>query len=91
MREAKGATCDVKVLCNLCHQAGYRPPLDCISCHKIDPSAPMVSMDCGACHLKEQEVKPIVDCKSCHNKLGGEHRKGEHPKTECMTCHAHHS
>jgi hypothetical protein len=81
----------VKVLCNLCHQAGYRPPLDCISCHKIDASAPMMSMDCGTCHLKEQEVKPIVDCKSCHNKLGGEHRKGEHPNTECMTCHVHHS
>jgi hypothetical protein len=80
MREARGATCDVKVLCNLCHQAGYRPPLDCISCHKIDTSAPMMSMDCGTCHLKEQEVEPIVDCKSCH-------RKGEHPKTDC-TQHA---
>jgi hypothetical protein len=81
----------VQVLCHLCHRAGYRPPLDCVSCHKIDTSAPMMSMECGTCHLKEQEAKPIADCKSCHNKLGGEHKKGEHPKTECMVCHPHHS
>jgi len=81
----------VKVLCNLCHRAGYRPPLDCVSCHKIDTSAPMMSMECGTCHLKEQEVKPVANCKSCHDKVGGEHRKGEHSKTECTACHAHHT
>ena len=81
----------VKILCNLCHRAGYRPPLDCVSCHNISVSAPMMSMGCGTCHLKEQEIKPIVNCKSCHNKLSGEHKKGDHPGAECMSCHARHS
>ena len=80
-----------KVLCNLCHRAGYRPPLDCVSCHKINPSTPMMSMACNTCHLKEQEIQPIVNCRSCHSKLSGEHRKGEHGRTECMTCHTPHS
>ena len=81
----------VKILCNLCHRAGYRPPLDCVSCHRIDTSAPMMSTGCGMCHLKEQEVKPIAPCTSCHERLGGGHRKGEHSKTDCTVCHPHHT
>jgi len=79
-----------KILCNLCHRAGYRPPLDCISCHNISVSAPMMSTGCTTCHLKEQEVKPLVNCKSCHDRLNGLHKKGEHVTVGCITCHAPH-
>jgi hypothetical protein len=80
-----------KILCNLCHRAGYRPPLDCISCHKIPASAPMMAMACNTCHLKEQEVNPIVDCKSCHPSPGGMHQKEGHADQVCSSCHPHHT
>ena len=80
-----------KILCNLCHRAGYRPPLDCISCHNISISAPMMSTGCTTCHLKEQEVNPLVSCKSCHDRLKGLHRKGEHATVACITCHVPHT
>jgi hypothetical protein len=79
-----------KILCNLCHRAGYRPPLDCVSCHSIVESAPMMSTGCKTCHLKEQEVKPLVNCTSCHDKLKELHKKGEHVTVPCITCHAPH-
>jgi hypothetical protein len=79
-----------RILCHLCHRAGFRPALDCISCHKIDTSTPMMSMSCKTCHLKEAEVLPMVNCKSCHGNLGGLHKKGEHATITCGTCHAPH-
>ena len=80
-----------RILCNLCHRAGYRPPLDCISCHKISTSAPMMSMACKTCHLKEAEVQPMVNCRSCHGNLKGLHKKGEHGKVSCTVCHVPHT
>jgi hypothetical protein len=80
-----------RILCNLCHQAGYRPPLDCISCHRISASAPMMSSSCRACHLREQEVKPLVNCRSCHNTLRGLHRIKDHRVIPCTECHAPHT
>jgi hypothetical protein len=80
-----------KILCNLCHRAGYRPPLDCISCHGVDTSSPMMSLPCQTCHLKEQEVQPMVNCRSCHKDLRELHEKGEHVTVSCTACHKPHS
>jgi hypothetical protein len=80
-----------KTFCNLCHRAGYRPPLDCISCHRIDTKAPMMSLTCSTCHLKEQETKPLVNCKSCHSDLRQLHRIKDHQATSCTQCHAPHT
>jgi hypothetical protein len=79
------------ILCNLCHRAGYRLPLDCVSCHKIDTSAPMMSMACKTCHLKEAELQPMVNCRSCHSKLAGLHKQGEHVNVPCISCHTPHT
>ena len=79
-----------RILCNLCHQAGYRPPLDCISCHKIDTSAPMMSWACKTCHLREAEVRPMVDCRSCHANLRELHKQHDHASAACTTCHMPH-
>jgi hypothetical protein len=81
----------VRILCNLCHRAGYRPPLDCVSCHKIDTASPMMSMACGSCHLREQEAKPTVNCKSCHPNLYGLHTKAGHATAACTSCHTPHT
>ena len=78
------------ILCSLCHRAGYRPPLDCVSCHKLDISAPMMSMGCKTCHLKEAELQSMANCKSCHNNLGGLHKKGKHVNIPCNSCHTPH-
>jgi NapC/NirT cytochrome c family, N-terminal region len=77
-------------LCNLCHRAGYQPPLDCVSCHRIDASVPMMSMACKTCHLKEAELQPMANCRSCHSNVGGLHKKGEHADIPCINCHTPH-
>jgi hypothetical protein len=80
-----------KILCNLCHRAGYRPPLDCISCHKISTSAPMMSKGCSTCHLREQEVKPLANCRSCHPAVRELHKNRDHAIVACITCHVPHT
>jgi hypothetical protein len=80
-----------EMLCNRCHAAGYRPPSDCAECHKLDAKAPMMSSGCDACHANEQEVKPINDCKACHETLPGLHTKGGHPDAGCTDCHKPHT
>jgi hypothetical protein len=80
-----------RILCNLCHRAGYRPPLDCISCHRIDTSAPMTKMACKTCHLKEAEVQPMVNCGSCHGSLRKLHTQRDHAMAVCTTCHVPHT
>jgi hypothetical protein len=80
-----------RILCSLCHRAGYRPPLDCISCHKISASAPMMSMACNTCHLKEAEVQPMTRCNSCHPALGGLHKNAGHSSLSCVSCHTPHA
>jgi hypothetical protein len=79
-----------RILCNLCHRAGYRPPDSCASCHKLSESAPMMSGGCDICHLKEGEVKPLAGCTSCHETLGGMHGKAAHVEAGCTTCHEPH-
>ncbi len=78
------------LLCNRCHAAGYRPPTSCAECHKLDTKAPMMDAGCDTCHAKEQEVKPINDCKTCHDSLPGLHNKGGHPDASCTDCHKPH-
>jgi len=75
--------------CHLCHRAGFPPPLSCAACHEMDASSPMMSMDCNTCHLKEQEVQPIVDCHSCHSDIGGTH--SPHSSIDCTDCHLPHT
>ena len=79
-----------RILCNKCHEAGYRPPIDCAECHKIDTSAPMMSMACADCHEKKFEAQPVTSCRECHEKLPGLHLKGEHPDLSCTECHRPH-
>ncbi len=78
------------MMCNRCHSPGVRPSADCTTCHKFDATAPMMSGGCDTCHAKEQEIKPINDCKTCHEKLPGLHTKGGHPDASCTDCHRQH-
>lgn len=80
-----------QTLCSLCHRAGYRPPMNCFSCHKLSESAPMMSQGCETCHLREGEVKPMASCESCHGTLGGLHKVRGHSKSGCTVCHAAHT
>lgn len=80
-----------RMRCDRCHQAGFRPPLDCAECHGIDRQAPMMTdMDCGDCHSEDQAVLPLEDCADCHENLGGLHGEGEHPEADCIDCHKPH-
>lgn len=79
-----------RILCNLCHQAGYRPVDNCVSCHGLSASAPMMSGGCNICHLEEGEAKPLADCSSCHRAPAGLHRTAGHKAAECTACHAPH-
>ncbi|NNG46480.1 MAG: hypothetical protein HKM86_05110, partial [Deltaproteobacteria bacterium] len=79
-----------RTLCSQCHAAGYRPPNDCAECHKIDASAPMMSMACADCHVKKIEAQPVTACQKCHADRPGLHLAGEHPDLSCMECHRPH-
>jgi hypothetical protein len=79
-----------RILCNQCHSAGYRPPSDCVECHKFDTSAPMMKMACTDCHRKPGEAKPVTACKECHDKVRGLHAKGSHSEAACTDCHKPH-
>ena len=78
------------LLCHRCHQLGYPSILGCAECHKIPTTAPMMSLECKTCHLKEQEVHPLADCLSCHRALGGLHKNASHSGIFCNDCHAPH-
>jgi len=80
-----------RTLCSNCHSAGYRPPLACAECHKLDTSAPMMSAACTDCHQKVGEVKPLNACQDCHDTLYGLHKKGGHPDAACTDCHRPHT
>lgn len=80
-----------EILCNECHSAGYRPPLSCAECHKLETATPMMaSMECVDCHEKPGLKQPVTDCKTCHEKPKGLHAKGMHPDSECTDCHKPH-
>ena len=78
------------ILCNRCHAAGFRAPSGCAECHKLDTKAPMMDGGCDTCHAAEQQVKPLNDCKGCHDTLPGLHNKGGHPDATCTDCHKPH-
>jgi hypothetical protein len=79
-----------QILCSLCHRAGYPVSKDCALCHKISTSAPMMSMACSACHLREAETHPMLSCKSCHRSPKGLHKNSGHSTLSCSTCHRPH-
>lgn len=79
-----------ETLCNNCHSAGFRPPLDCAECHKLNKQDEMISMGCDICHKEEGLKQPVEDCKNCHNDIKGLHIKGNHPDFECKDCHKPH-
>ena len=80
-----------KLLCDQCHRADWKPILDCAGCHGLDEKAPMMTdLSCEDCHLESQFVKPLADCRSCHQP-GGLHTKKTHAQTACITCHPPHA
>ncbi|MHB1024182.1 MAG: NapC/NirT family cytochrome c [Desulfobacteria bacterium] len=79
-----------RILCSKCHSAGYRPPSECVECHKFDTAAPMMKMACTDCHQKPGEAKPLTACKECHDTVRGLHVKGGHPDATCTDCHKPH-
>lgn len=79
-----------RILCNRCHAAGYRPPMDCATCHRFDTQAPMMSQGCSFCHRNPQEVKPVLKCAGCHVGMHGLHTKATHSEATCTECHKLH-
>ena len=79
-----------RILCNVCHAAGFRPPNSCAECHRLDKNAPMMSGKCDYCHMKVQEIQPLVKCADCHDALPGLHKAEDHGATSCTDCHQPH-
>ena len=76
--------------CNQCHSRGRGLPTDCTTCHIRPAEAPMAALPCAACHLKEQEVRPLTPCVSCHPNRAELHLKPTHAATDCTMCHTPH-
>ena len=80
-----------ELLCGACHTGGPAKPATCRGCHGMPESgAPMASIQCKECHLKEQQLKPLVDCANCHSALAGLHKEASHKDAGCVACHAPH-
>jgi hypothetical protein len=76
--------------CNQCHWRGRGLSSECSNCHPRPADAPMAALPCSTCHLKEQELKPLTPCASCHPSLAGLHLKSTHSATDCTVCHVPH-
>jgi c(7)-type cytochrome triheme protein len=79
------------ILCNACHTGGPAKPSTCRGCHQIPDSGPMRSFTCSQCHQKDQELKPLASCTTCHADRGELHKAGAHADAGCTTCHAPHA
>ncbi|HEY7318746.1 MAG TPA: cytochrome c3 family protein [Candidatus Binatia bacterium] len=76
--------------CNQCHWRGRGLNPECTTCHLRSAEAPMAALPCATCHLKEQELKPIASCVSCHPARAELHLKATHAATDCTVCHVPH-
>lgn len=76
--------------CNQCHWRGRGLVAECVTCHTRPKDAPMASLACSACHLKQQEIKPLASCATCHPKRSELHLKPTHAATDCIICHFPH-
>jgi hypothetical protein len=75
--------------CNQCHWRGRGLVAECTTCHAHAVNAPM-AFPCAQCHLKEQSVKPVVGCETCHPARSELHLRPMHTAAECTTCHLPH-
>jgi hypothetical protein len=76
--------------CNQCHWRGRGLTPECTTCHVRPAGAPMASLPCSNCHLKEQQKQPLTPCISCHDKRTELHLKTTHSVTDCTVCHVPH-
>ena len=80
-----------QILCGACHTGGPAKPPTCRGCHGLPASGvPMGSLQCKECHLKEQQLQPLVKCQACHASLGGLHKSAPHTDAGCTACHLPH-
>ena len=79
-----------QLACNQCHWRGRGLTAECSTCHTRPADAPMASLPCATCHLKEQEIKPLTPCISCHPNRAELHLKPTHAATDCTMCHVPH-
>ncbi|MBI4454387.1 MAG: cytochrome c3 family protein [Acidobacteria bacterium] len=78
-----------EISCTQCHWRGRGLVAECGTCHERPADAPM-AFECNQCHLKEQYVKPIQACTTCHTGLGELHLKPTHSAADCTLCHIPH-
>jgi NapC/NirT cytochrome c family protein len=76
--------------CNQCHTRGRGMVRECTTCHVQPAGAPMATFPCATCHLKEQYLKPVTPCASCHPNRAELHLKSTHAAADCTTCHVPH-
>jgi len=76
--------------CNQCHWRGRGLTPECTTCHTRPTGAPMAALSCASCHLKAQQVKPLVSCVTCHPGRAELHLKLTHAATDCTLCHLPH-
>jgi hypothetical protein len=76
--------------CNQCHWRGRGLMAECTTCHVPQRGAAMASLACSICHLKEQQLKPIASCATCHAVRAELHLRPTHAAADCVLCHLPH-
>jgi hypothetical protein len=79
-----------ELACNQCHWRGRGLTPECTTCHTRPAGAPMATLPCSTCHAKEQQLKPITPCASCHPARAELHLKPTHAAADCTVCHVPH-